>query len=116
MNSPVVHFEIGCKDKVKTCGFYKSLFGWGASPEQPFVMPDQKENAIGGHINSLGHEPHNYVTVYVQVDDLAASLKKAESLGGKVIVPPQEVPDMGHFAWFADPEGNVLGMWKPMQK
>lgn len=116
MGSPVVHFEIGSKDHAKLCGFYSKLFGWGIEPKQPFIMPEQKENAIGGHINCLGHEPHNYVTVYVQVDDLAASLKKAEELGGKVIVPPQEVPTMGHFAWFKDPEGNVLGMWKPMQK
>jgi hypothetical protein len=29
---------------------------------------------IQGHISSLGHEPHNYVTIYVQVDDLQAYL------------------------------------------
>ncbi len=25
---------------------------------------------IGGHISALGHEPHNYVTFYAQVNDL----------------------------------------------
>ena len=70
-------------------------------------------SGINGHINALGHEPHNYITIYVQVDDLSAYLKKAEALGGKTIVPPQEVPGMGRFAWFADPEGTAVGLWKP---
>ena len=65
-----------------------------------------------GHITSLGHEPLNYVTVYVAVEDLAASLEKAESLGGKTIIPPTEVPGMGQFAWFSDPDGNTIGLWK----
>jgi predicted enzyme related to lactoylglutathione lyase len=60
----------------------------------------------------LGHEPFHYVTVYVQVDDLPAYLKKAESLGGKTLVPPVEIPQ-GSFAWFADPDGNTIGLWKP---
>lgn len=69
---------------------------------------------IQGHLSSLGHPPHRYVTVYVQVDDLEASLAKAGKLGGKTVVPPQEVPGMGYFAWFQDPEGHCIGLWKPM--
>lgn len=69
---------------------------------------------IGGHITALGHEPHNYVTFYAQVNDLQAYLKKAEGQGGKTVIPPQEVPGMGHFAWLADPDGNVIGLWKPL--
>jgi len=67
---------------------------------------------INGHVTALGHEPHRYVTVYVQVDDVAAALAKAESLGGKTQVPPVEIP-AGTFAWFADPDGNTIGLWKP---
>jgi predicted enzyme related to lactoylglutathione lyase len=67
---------------------------------------------IQGHITALGHEPHNYVTVYVQVDDVQAYLDKAQKLGGKLLVPPVEIPT-GTFAWFADPEGNMIGLWKP---
>ena len=70
---------------------------------------------IAGHITSLGHEPHNYVTVYVAVEDLPAALKKAEGLGGKTIIPPTEVPGMGQFAWFADPDGNTIGLWKAVE-
>ena len=115
MPNPVVHFEIGCRNSEKTQGFFKQLFGWQVNVMGPAAMIDTgAKEGIQGHITSLGHEPHNYVTVYVQVDDLQAYLKKAQSLGGKQIVPPTEVPGMGHFAWMSDPDGNIIGLWKPV--
>lgn len=116
MGNPVVHFEIGCRDLKKTGAFYRDLFGWGLQESGgPATMIDtHSEVGIKGHFTALGHEPHNYLTVYVMVDDLAASLTRAESLGGKTIVPPTEVPGMGHFAWFKDPEGTIVGLWKAL--
>ena len=70
------------------------------------------ETGIQGHISALGHEPHHYTTFYVQVDDIPAALAKAESLGGKTVVPAVTIPQ-GSFAWFADPDGNTVGLWKP---
>ena len=56
------------------------------------------------------------MTVYVQVDDVQAYLDKAESLGGKTVVPPAEVPGMGQFAWMSDLDGNTIGLWKPLEQ
>lgn len=64
-------------------------------------------------MTALGHEPHNYVMVYVEVEDLKACREKAESLGGKTVIPPSEIPGGGHFAWLTDPEANLLGLLKP---
>jgi predicted enzyme related to lactoylglutathione lyase len=69
-------------------------------------------SGIQGHISSLGHEPHNYTTIYVQVHDVQAYLDKASSLGGTTLVPPVDIPT-GTFAWFSDVEGNTIGLWKP---
>ena len=49
---------------------------------------------------------------YVAVDDLAAYRAKVVEAGGKIIVEEQQVPGMGSFALFADPDGRVTGMWK----
>lgn len=121
MPAPVVHFEIGCKNLEATKKFFAAAFGWEYVPDMPNMgmISNLGHGApgsigIGGHINALGHEPHRYVTVYMLVDDIAATLAKIESLGGKTIVPKTEVPGMGHFAWFADPEGNALGLWTSM--
>jgi uncharacterized protein len=50
------------------------------------------------------------VSVYVQVDDLGATLAKAEKLGGKTILPPTQVPGGPTIAMFTDPAGNVTGI------
>jgi predicted enzyme related to lactoylglutathione lyase len=115
VGQPVVHFEIGCRNRDQLTQFYAKLFDWQMQPYGPAAMIDTGAAAgINGHITALGHEPHTYVLVYVQVDDLAASLTSAEALGGKTLVPPTEVPGMGSFAWIADPEGNTIGLWKPV--
>jgi predicted enzyme related to lactoylglutathione lyase len=114
MGQPVVHFEIGCRDTAKTAAFFTEMFGWSISPAGPAAMIDTGAGGVGiqGHITALGHEPHHYTTFYVEVDDIPAALAKAESLGGKTVVPPVTIPT-GTFAWFADPDGNTVGLWKP---
>ncbi len=117
MGAPVVHFEIGCRDKEKTVPFYTKLLGWKTQEFGGAAMIDTgAQTGIMGHINSLGHEPHNYCLVYAQVDDLEATLKQAEELGGTRVIPPTEVPGVGHFAWLKDPEGTLFGLWKPMER
>jgi predicted enzyme related to lactoylglutathione lyase len=112
--SPVVHFEIGCRDLKKARAFYGPLFGWEFTDHgtSAMVMNTAGERSIGGHLNALGHEPHNYCLVYAMVDDLAAKIEQAKSLGGALLVGPQDVPGMGQFAWIKDHEGTVVGLWK----
>ncbi|MBS1709215.1 MAG: VOC family protein [Armatimonadetes bacterium] len=110
MPNPVCFFEIGCADAPATQAFYAGLFDWKMDPGPTGAMIDTGEG-IGGQINSLGHEPHQYVTFYVAVDDVAASIAKVQELGGKLIVGPVPIP-IGTFAWIADPGGNVIGLWK----
>ena len=110
MNNPVVHFEIGCRDMARTTEFYSNLFDWKLAPMGPAAMIET--GGIGGHITALGHEPHQFTHFYVQVEDVQAALDKAAALGGKTVVPPVEIPT-GTFAWFADPEGNTVGLFKP---
>ncbi|MGA3034696.1 MAG: VOC family protein [Terracidiphilus sp.] len=114
MSHPVVHFEIGCKDKARTSAFYRDAFAWKID-EGPMGMIDTgSQSGIQGHIAALGHEPHQFTHFYVQTDDVAATLARLADLGGKTVVPPVDIPS-GTFAWFADPEGNVVGLWKPKQ-
>jgi predicted enzyme related to lactoylglutathione lyase len=114
VGQPVVHFEIGCRDKAKTVAFFADLFGWSIQDMGPAAMIDTKSSGpgIGGHVTALGHEPYHYTIFYVQVDDVASYLAKATSLGGKTLVPPVDIPT-GTFAWFADPDGSTIGLWKP---
>lgn len=112
MSHPVVHFEIGCQDKERTSAFYSNVFGWTIDPGPMGLIDTGSESDIPGHIAALGHEPHQFTHFYIETDDVAASLQKVEAAGGKTIVPPVQIPS-GTFAWFADVEGNTVGLWKP---
>ena len=111
MPNPVVFFEIGCKDTAQTREFYGKMFDWNVAETPTGAMIDPK-GGIPGQITSLGHEPHQYTIFYVQVDDVAAAISQAESLGGTKIVGPIPIP-IGTFAWISDPGGNTIGLWKP---
>lgn len=113
MGNPVVHFEIGCRDRATTTEFYSQLFGWSIAERGPAsVITTGADQGINGHITSLGHEPYHYTTFYVEVADIPAALAKAESLGGKKILGPIPIPS-GTFAWFSDPDGNTVGLVQP---
>jgi predicted enzyme related to lactoylglutathione lyase len=112
--NPIVHVEIGCRDGGKTREFFSRLFDWEISgPEGGFMIDAGGPGGVTGHIAELAEEWGSYQIFYVQVEDLEASLAKAEELGGKTLVPPVELPGRGSFAWLASPEGNVVGLWKP---
>jgi predicted enzyme related to lactoylglutathione lyase len=52
--------------------------------------------------------------VAVQVDSVDTYLEKVLAKGGKVIMPKMEIPNMGYYAYVADLEDNVLGLWEPI--
>ena len=112
MGHPIVHFEIGCRDRAKTQQFFTDLFGWQIQGGPAGVIDTASQRGIPGHITSLGHEPHHYTMFYVEVDDVQAYLDKATTLGGKTLVPPIKIPT-GTFAWLADLDGNTIGLLKP---
>jgi predicted enzyme related to lactoylglutathione lyase len=115
MPNPVVHWEIVGKDGAKLQEYYAKLFGWEVNANNPFNygLVDTKAGGINGGIGTA--EGHNWVTIYVEVQDLDETLQKAESLGGKVVMPPTEIPNMVTIAMFADPEGNLVGLIKSMK-
>ena len=56
------------------------------------------------------------LTVYIDVDDLAAYRQRIVAERGKIHVEEQEVPGMGAFTLFSDPEGRLMGLWKAAKK
>ena len=115
MANPVVHWEVVAKDGKKAQQFYSDLFGWSINSDNPmnYGFVNTKEDGdlgIDGGIPVDG-DPTG-VRIFVQVDDLQAYLDKAESLGGKTLMPPTEIPGIVTMATFADPEGNTIGLVK----
>jgi predicted enzyme related to lactoylglutathione lyase len=117
MGAPVAWFEITSHNPPRLTAFYRELFGWTVddSPGSEYSLVDTGAgtDAVNGGIGPVsGPTDPGGVSVYMRVDDLQASLDRAETLGGKAIVPPTDLPDgFGRFAIFADPDGNTIGLW-----
>ena len=115
MAYPVTHFEINAMDAPATQKFYQDLFGWGIDTNNPqnYGMIDTKAKGTGinGGIGA-SQQGHSFVTFYIETDDPAATLAKAERLGGRRVMEPMDAGNDVVYALFADPEGNVIGLAK----
>lgn len=108
---PVVHFELGCEDIAATSEFYSKVFDWKITPgEHSHDIDTGSEEGIQGHITALGHEPHKYVNMYIQTDDMEATTKSVVKNGGKILIGPIPLPDGSQFAWIQDVAGNTVGL------
>ena len=110
MVSKVTHFEVHGRDGKRTRDFYSALFGWQIDANNPmqYGLVSAEQSGIGGGIAQSQAAP--MVTFYVEVPDLAAALRKAESLGGKTQMEPSQVPGGPGIALFTDPDGNTIGL------
>lgn len=116
MGMPVVHWELWSKDPQRTSDFYAKVFDWAVQdmPGMDYRMVQTGgQGGIDGGIMKPqdGPWPGN-MAFYVAVDDLAAYRDRVVKAGGTIVVEEQEVPGMGSFSLFADPDGRVMGMWK----
>ena len=115
MGAPVVHFEVQAREPERLQRFYADLFDWKVDADNPMgygIVDTGAEEGIGGGIGPAGGGEGG-VTWYAQVEDLDAYLRRAEELGGQIVLPATEVPGgQVTLAMFADPEGNMVGLGK----
>jgi predicted enzyme related to lactoylglutathione lyase len=113
MTAVVNYFEIGSADPDAARSFYGSLFGWTFSEPSPvgYRMVNGQE---GGLWDTTSMGAPVWAIFYVQVDDVAAAISAAESLGATVAIP---LVDNGRieFAHLVDTQGNRFGVWRPKQ-
>ena len=115
MSQPFVHLELNTPDLAKAKDFYGKLVGWtfqdmdmGPGGTYSVFKP---ASGPGGGIFTVPDAPKQWLP-YIGVDDLKASTDKAESLGAKVIVREQPVPEMGAFSILTDPTGANIALWQ----
>jgi len=111
MAAKVIHVEVTGKDGPALQSFYSDIFGWKLNTDNPGgygLLRD--ENGLTSGIGATQDGSAGMVTFYVQSDDPAATLRRVEELGGRVIMPLTEVAKDTTIALFADPEGHVVGI------
>ena len=96
--------------------FYSALLGWTMQDISPvgmdYTMVKLGDQEIAG-IMGMPDKAAAMVPAwggYVTVSNVDALLPRVEQLGGKICVPPQDIPDIGRFAVILDPQGAMLSL------
>lgn len=121
--SPFVWHELVTADQACSGAFFSALFGWtrkevDGGPFGVYTLFQQEGRDIAGMMNPTAETPgkgsywHSYLAVE-SVDDCA---RRAPSLGGRVVVPPHDVPDFGRVCVVADPTGAVAHLVQPRKR
>jgi uncharacterized protein len=101
--------ELTTSDPKAAIEFYTKLFGWKTEVMHPggmdYTVIKAGDRPIGGVMGLPRPGCPVTWTAYVTVDNIDETAKLAESLGGRVIVPPMDIPEVGRLAVLADPQG-----------
>jgi uncharacterized protein len=113
MAGKIVHIEIQASDPDRATSFYRDVFGWqfgeSGMPGIDYRMA-QLDDTSGAAIypgDGAGSGP----LVYVDTDDIDASIQKVRDSGGEA-EDKQPIPSVGWFSRVKDTEGNPLGLFQ----
>jgi predicted enzyme related to lactoylglutathione lyase len=110
--------ELATTDPAGATQFYTQLFGWTS---QEWPMPEFTYTVVrsGGSETGQGGimpipptakgMPPAWIS-YVTVDNVDTTAKLAEKLGGKIMAPPRDIPEVGRFAVLQDPQGASIAI------
>lgn len=101
--------------------FYQQVVGWQASPVDmggynDFTMSAQDGTCVAGVCHAKGNNaglPAQWL-IYINVDNLDASIESCQELGGKVIAPARTLAGQGRYCVIQDPAGAVTALFEPV--
>ena len=112
ISSSLVWNELQTRDAAAAQAFYSAVFGWTAEADDSgyvtYAMDGRRQaGMMQMDENWPAGVPSNWA-VYFGVDDIHATVAKAQALGGQVMVPPTPAGAVGVFAVIQDPQGAVF--------
>lgn len=108
--------ELATTDREGAFKFYSTLFGWvkvgdfDMGPSGIYQMYGLSEQPMGGMYNKPAEVPVCYWLPYALVKNADAAAAAATKHGGKLIVPPMEVPGGDRVAIMFDPQGATFAV------
>jgi len=108
--------ELATTDVEGAKQFYTTLLGWTTelAPVEgmAYTLAKVGEERVAGIMSNQcgGGEIKPQWGVYITVDDVEATARRAEELGGRVLLPPTDIPDVGRFATLMDPQGVMFSV------
>lgn len=108
--------ELTTTDPQAAMQFYGQLLGWTFDPMameggtyQVVKVEGESVAGIMAMPSGAPAMPPSWGT-YMTVDNVDECAKRAESLGGKIMVPPTDIPGVGRFTVLSDPQGAMVSL------
>jgi predicted enzyme related to lactoylglutathione lyase len=105
----IQHFEWTTRNPQRLKAFFGRIFDWTFSEPMPGYTLIE---GVGGIFEAPDPQMPIAVTPYVNVKDLSETEAKIAAAGGRIHKSKQEVPGMGAFTIFSDPDGNLVALWE----
>ena len=111
--------EIVTKNLEENTKFYSQIFGWeinqntAVSEEMKYLEYNTPGNYPMGGIFEFSEEcgiPVPHFMNYIAVTDVDETARQAFDLGGEIIVPPTDIPNVVRFSMIADPTGATFSV------
>jgi predicted enzyme related to lactoylglutathione lyase len=103
------NIEFNVSDIARSKTFYGAAFGWTFTDYGP-VYCEFTDGRLTGGFTTLGPVKPGGPLVILYADDLAATQKRLEEAGAKIVKPVFEFPGGRRFH-FIDPDGYELAVW-----
>ena len=109
----ICYIEIPAQDIDASVAFYKKVFSWNIRTrgDGHIAFDDGVGQVSGAWV--LNRKPMTDVglLIYIMVDSVAATVDKVTANGGTIVQPlGADAPEIT--ARFADPAGNILGLYQ----
>lgn len=112
----LVHWELMVSEPERAQRFYGRVFGWTFEPMGPeYTMVKTGAVPFGGMMKKPPGAPGCVLNSYFAVDDVERTLHDVVEAGGTVVVPKTEIPGIGWFAMFLDPDRIPLGVMQELR-
>ena len=116
MANPFVHFNLHTSDVAKARGFYQELFAWKftslPTPKGIFTLIDVGGGTGGGMMKNPAPGAPSHWLAAVAVDDIEATVKRVEELGGTIVEPVTKLGFIGSMCIIQDPTGAHLALFE----
>ncbi len=114
--------DVAQADPGAGAAFYQAVFGWEATQASPDEsMPYWMFRRDGKLVAGMGGLSPDQIEAgqppvwssYLNVDDVDATVGRAEELGATIIMPVMQIFTSGRMAFIQDPQGAMVGLWQP---
>lgn len=126
MANGFIWYELMTTDPDSAIAFYEAVVGWKAEDMAVPEMGDYRYtilNASERGVAGLAALPEDCRDLtgpgwfgYVEVPDANAAAAAIAAAGGKVLMPPNDIPTVGRFAMVADPTGAAFYLLAPLPR